>query len=167
MEGGHWPAWRHQLLPTCPGPRVTGGKHLPGGAGTPACTLAKMASPFVNNLTQNGRLSIRRAEPDGGASHDDLDGGKMGDKRIRMGGKAGALGRGVKKEKEGRFAMVGRHGAAGGSSGRRSRQLGRQLHRRELSNGIKKTAPAAENHHSPYFQCLVETSMAPFESPHI
>lgn len=28
--------------------------------------LAKMASPFVNNLTQNGRLSIRRAEPDGG-----------------------------------------------------------------------------------------------------
>ena len=89
-----------------------------------------MASPFVNNLTQNGRLSIRRAEPDGGASHDDLDGGKMGDKRIRMGGKAGALGRGVKKEKEGRFAMVGRHGAAGGSSGRRSRQLGRQLHRR-------------------------------------
>ena len=104
----------------------------------------------------------------GGASHDDLDGGKMGDKRIRMGGKAGALGRGVKREKEGRFAMVGRHGAAGDSSGRRSRQLGRQLHRRgELSNGIKKTAPAAENHHSPYFQCLVETSMAPFVSPHI
>ena len=66
----------------------------------------------------------------GGASHDDLDGGKMGDKRIRMGGKAGALGRGVKREKEGRFAMVGRHGAAGDSSGRRSRQLGRQLHRR-------------------------------------
>ena len=59
-----------------------------------------MASPFVNNLTQNGRLSIRRAEPDGGASHDDLDGGKMGDKRIRMGGKAGALGRGVKREKD-------------------------------------------------------------------
>ena len=57
------PAWRHQLLPTCSGPRVTGEKHLPGVAGSPPRLLAKMASPFVNNLTQNGRLSIRRAEP--------------------------------------------------------------------------------------------------------
>ena len=29
-----------------------------------------------------------------------MDGGKMGDKTIRMGGKAGALGRGVKREKD-------------------------------------------------------------------
>ena len=29
-----------------------------------------------------------------------MDGGKMGGKRIRMGGKAGALGRGVKREKD-------------------------------------------------------------------
>ena len=56
------PAWPIQLLPTCSGPRVTGEKHLPGVA-SPRLLLAKMASPFVNNLTQNGRLSIRRAEP--------------------------------------------------------------------------------------------------------
>ena len=69
-----------QLLPTCSGPRLTGGKHRPGVA----CRIAvKMASPFVNNLTQNGRLSIRRAEPGGGAGHDGLDVAKMGGKPIR------------------------------------------------------------------------------------
>ena len=51
--------------------------------------------------------------------------------------------------------MVGRHGAAGGSSGRRSRQLGRQAQKwEELSNGIKKNCTSCRKSSFAIFSML-------------
>ena len=64
-EGGRWPP----CLAAATAPHLfrapSDRRAAPARSGRLA-RLAKMASPFVNNLTQNGRLSIRRAEPGGG-----------------------------------------------------------------------------------------------------
>ena len=111
-----------------------------------------MASPFVNNLTQNGRLSIRRAEPDGGRSHDGLDVAKIGGSMIRRWGKAGVLGRGEQGGKKGEGGR--RHGAAGGWSGRRVGQGGRQEERRRKRS--KAWNNCSKTNYLPKFKCILD-----------